>query len=278
LVPKEKTRARKALEKLIGRLAPQERIRPDFEEILAVRNPRSKEMITDQDWPSIWPVAASFRSSVVPLPVRMGYRRKPEKRIPFKTIPNFLHLTPAAIERHCKAIKKFCTQWPQEMSSSLVDEYLPLIISYSDFIHQGNSIRDNRCRIITVMFKLNKLITNERAREKFIRLIGNRYDGQTDSITIVTDRCFTRKQNRSYAEYLITALFHESLKVEPWEKLADRKDAIEVKFEGSAAEKHVIEIIHQITSKSKETEDSVREYGQEMRNLLGIPFLNHPGN
>lgn len=74
------------------------------------------------------------------------------------------------------------------MSSSLVDEYLPLIISYSDFIHQGNSIRDNRCRIITVMFKLNKLITNERAREKFIRLIGNRYDGQTDSITIVTDR------------------------------------------------------------------------------------------
>lgn len=70
-------------------------------------------MKTDQDWPSVWPAAATFKSSVVPLPVRMSYRRHVDKRPPFKTIgnlelmkiPNFLHLTPNHIKRHCQAIK-----------------------------------------------------------------------------------------------------------------------------------------------------------------------------
>lgn len=30
-------------------------------------------MAVDQDWPSVYPVAAPFKPSVVPLPVRMGY-------------------------------------------------------------------------------------------------------------------------------------------------------------------------------------------------------------
>jgi small subunit ribosomal protein S35 len=30
-------------------------------------------MSVDQDWPSVYPVAAPFKPSVVPLPVRMGY-------------------------------------------------------------------------------------------------------------------------------------------------------------------------------------------------------------
>lgn len=30
-------------------------------------------MAVDQDWPSVYPVAAPFKASVVPLPVRMGY-------------------------------------------------------------------------------------------------------------------------------------------------------------------------------------------------------------
>jgi small subunit ribosomal protein S35 len=71
-------------------------------------------MSEDQDWPSVWPAAASFRASVVPLAIRMGSRRKPENRPPFKTvgnlellkIPNFLHLTPEHIRRHCEAIKR----------------------------------------------------------------------------------------------------------------------------------------------------------------------------
>lgn len=70
-------------------------------------------MRTNQEWTDVWPAAASFKSSVVPLNIRMGYRNKPEKRAPFQTvgnlelvkIPNFLHLTPKHIELHCKAIK-----------------------------------------------------------------------------------------------------------------------------------------------------------------------------
>jgi small subunit ribosomal protein S35 len=30
-------------------------------------------MDTDQDWPSVYPTAAPFKPSAVPLPVRMGY-------------------------------------------------------------------------------------------------------------------------------------------------------------------------------------------------------------
>ena len=78
-------------------------------------------MPTDQDWPSVWPAAATYRSSVVPLPIRMGSRPNPEKRAPFKRvgnlellkIPNFLHLTPEHIKRHCEAIKSTIFSFPE---------------------------------------------------------------------------------------------------------------------------------------------------------------------
>jgi small subunit ribosomal protein S35 len=70
-------------------------------------------MSTSSDWSVAWPSAATFKSSVVPLPVRMGFRANPKKTPPFKTagnlellkIPNFLHLTPLHMEKHCQAIK-----------------------------------------------------------------------------------------------------------------------------------------------------------------------------
>jgi len=43
-----------------------------------------------------------------------------------------------------------------------------------------------------------------------IRLVGDRYDEETDMLTIVTDRCPTRKQNYDYGIYVLTALYHES--------------------------------------------------------------------
>lgn len=39
----------------------------------------------------------------------------------------------------------------------------------------------------------------------------------TDSVTLTADACPHRKQNVDYAEYLMTALFMESCKREPWE-------------------------------------------------------------
>ena len=65
------------------------------------------------------------------------------------------------------------------------------------------------------------------------QLVGDRYSEETDLITILADRfavfiddcnvhkylgrCPTRAQNRDYLGYLLTALYHESNKTEPWE-------------------------------------------------------------
>ena len=77
-------------------------------------------MLPDQDWPSVWPAARTFHPASVPLPLRQGVIQQkkllpPEKyaNTELMKIPNFLHLTPPAINRHCDAIKKFCTPWPK---------------------------------------------------------------------------------------------------------------------------------------------------------------------
>lgn len=43
-----------------------------------------------------------------------------------------------------------------------------------------------------------------------MRLLEQRYDVETDEVTITADRCPLRQQNYDYAMYLLTALFHES--------------------------------------------------------------------
>lgn len=65
---------------------------------------------------------------------------------------------------------------------------------------------------------------DKHAKDKFLRLVGDRYDPATDDVTIVTDRCPLRKQNYDYAQYLITALFHESWITEPWEDTKSEAD------------------------------------------------------
>lgn len=41
-------------------------------------------MPTDQDWTDVWPTAASFKASVVPLPLRMGWGGKDTSTPPAK--------------------------------------------------------------------------------------------------------------------------------------------------------------------------------------------------
>ena len=55
-------------------------------------------------------------------------------------------------------------------------------------------------------------------RDKFTRLVGDRIDEETGVVTLTADRCPYRGQNMDYAHYLLTALFHESWRVEEWEK------------------------------------------------------------
>uniref|UniRef100_A0A0N4ZJB0 MRP-S28 domain-containing protein n=1 Tax=Parastrongyloides trichosuri TaxID=131310 RepID=A0A0N4ZJB0_PARTI len=238
--PNRKLRAQTMLERMTGRGDEVKRIRYDLKERIKKRSPRSEEMDPNQDWSSVWPAAQSFKASVVPLPIRMGTRPDPARRPPpskfgnleLVKIPNFLHLTPGAVEKHCDAIKKFCTPFPKELKEdpSLVSKLLPLSIEYSDYIHQGPSLRDPRAKKIAYKVKVESLKLSPHGKEKLMRLVGNRYDTETDILTIETERCYTRKQNLDYGIYLLTVLRNEAEKVEAWENLKGPEDSMEAKF------------------------------------------------
>lgn len=94
--------------------------------------------------------------------------------------------------------------------------------------------------------KLSTLNLDAHAKDKFLRLVGDRYNPETDDLTIVTDRCPLRKQNYDYAQYLITALFHESWIKEPWEDTKTEAD---------------MEVYIWSRNKSKETSEAIINWG-----------------
>ena len=179
--------------------------------------PRTNQMPVDQDWPSVWPGPKTFHPASVPLPVRQGYPLK--NQAPFgkfanaelMKIPNFLHITPVAVRKHCEAIKQFCTEWPVGLETNeKCEKYFPLEVITSDYCYSSPTIREPLARIVNLRVKLSALTLDTHAKDKLLRLLGNRYDPDTDYITITTDRCPTRKQNMDYAQYLLTAVYHES--------------------------------------------------------------------
>lgn len=173
-------------------------------------------MAIDQDWGNVWPGPRTFHPAVVPLPIRQGFVDKgaPPGKIAnteLMKIPNFLHLTPPVIKRQCEALKKFCTPWPKGLETDeKCEKHFPVEVISSDYCHSSPTIRDPLARIVTVRFKLSNLELNPRAKDKFLRLIGEKYDEETDTVAIVTDRCPLKQQNYDYAMYLITACYHES--------------------------------------------------------------------
>ncbi|OQV12607.1 28S ribosomal protein S35, mitochondrial [Hypsibius exemplaris] len=228
-------------------LNPDRKERKRFEERKNVQHdllpPRAKRMHVDQQWTNVWPAAASFKATAVPLPVRMG--KNLNKKAPLDKygnaelmkIPNFLHLTPTHINIQCAAIKKFCTPWPKELATDAdCHRHFPVQIITSDYCHSGQSIRDSKARVVSFKVPLSDLNLDEHARDKFLRLIGNRYDPKTGVVTLISDRCPTRKQNYDYVCYLITALYFESQKVEPWEHEKTVADFEKYRWEGSPSQ------------------------------------------
>lgn len=65
---------------------------------------------------------------------------------------------------------------------------------------------------------------NYHATDKIRRLILDKYDEDTGILTITTDRCPLKSQNLDYALYLLTAVYHEAWKVEPWEAEKSEED------------------------------------------------------
>nr|AEE61470.1 unknown [Dendroctonus ponderosae] len=256
--------------------------------------PRTTQMAVDQDWGSVWPGPRSFHPASVPLPVRQGFTEKgapiPDKyaNAELMKIPNFLHLTPPVIKRQCEALKKFCTPWPAALDSAeKIQQHFPLEITSSDYCHSSPSIRDPMARIVTLRFKLSSLHLESRAKDKFLRLVGDKYVKDTDTVTIVTDRCPLRKQNLDYAMYLLTALYHESKKVEPWEELKSEADMETYIWENNASKQAVEKIFsvaaeqvpnieqysQAVTDYMNEGENdyTISKYGLSVRDLLNLP-------
>ncbi|CAL8074097.1 unnamed protein product [Orchesella dallaii] len=259
--------------------------------------PRYLKMSTDQDWPSVWPTAKTFHPASVPLPLHQGYvepgnRSPPNKfaNLELMKIPNFLHLTPPAIKRHCEAIKKFCTPWPEELKDEYVLESLfPIEVISNDYCHSSPSIRDPKGRIVTLRVKLSHLNLDEHAKDKFLRLVGERYDQNTDELTLVTDCCPLKKQNYDYAMYLLTAVYHESWNKESWEDDKSELDAAKYEWDGSRSQKVLEQLLeptalesnknlieqykNTVTSIHDEGENTklLSEYGNTVRQLLNLP-------
>lgn len=245
--------------------------------------PREKRMPITQDWKSVWPTARSFQPSSVPLPVFQGYRQKGSP--PYKyanaelmKIPNFLHLTPPAIKAHCAVLKQFCTKWPEGLETDEdCDTHFPVEVITSDYCHSSPTVRDERARIVTMKIKLSTLKFDYHARDKFIRLVGNHYDKKTDVVTFVADRCPMRKQNYDYLIYVLTALYHESLKTEPWESGKTEADMEKFFFEGSRNKAVAVKIVKQLKEAAGQEECSeedikesaeIENYGNALCSIL----------
>uniref|UniRef100_A0A1B6D709 Small ribosomal subunit protein mS35 mitochondrial conserved domain-containing protein n=1 Tax=Clastoptera arizonana TaxID=38151 RepID=A0A1B6D709_9HEMI len=242
--------------------------------------PRSLKMSTDQDWTNVWPGPRTFHPATVPLPVRQGYNKlgaSPSKygNAELMKIPNFLHLTPPAILKHCKALERFCTPWPLNLEDDAkCEENFPLETITSDYCHSSPVIRDPLARIVTIRLKLSSLQLNRHARDKFLRLVGDRYDDQTDLFTLVTDRCPLRQQNYDYAMYLLTALYHESWNIEHWESEKTLEDMEYYDWESNQSYKNVLKLLNgwvpnlEINNLPKTIKEIVDEYKDAIQILF----------
>mgnify|MGYP001207671631 CR=1 FL=1 len=97
-----------------------------------------------------------------------------------------------------------------------------------------------------------------------------RYDHETDLVTISTDRCPYRGQNLDYGKYLVTALYFEAWKTEPWEQ-KEYMDLEQYSFEKEEGAKgDYLKTLEELINKG-EDELSLREYKEASRKLLNLP-------
>lgn len=238
--------------------------------------PRSQQMPTDQDWGAVWPGPKSFVPSAVPLPLRQGYVSKKHHTPPSKyanaelmKIPNFLHLTPPVIRKQCEALKQFCTPWPKGLETpEKMKQHFPVDYISSDYCHALPTIRNPLSRIVTIQLKLDTLKLNKNARDKFLRLVGERYNPDNDVLTVVTDRCPLKKQNYDYAMYLLTALYHESNVTEPWEECKSEADMERYEFNRNQAKIASEAVLNWDIAEEQEKIETPLSYAESVEQLF----------
>ncbi|XP_021193655.3 small ribosomal subunit protein mS35 [Helicoverpa armigera] len=244
---------------------------------------RADRMAPNQNWGNVWPGPKTFHPSSVPLPLRQGYVPKgqapPGKKAnaELMKIPNFLHLTPPVIKSQCEAIKQYCTEWPSLLNSEeAIEKHYPVEIITSDYCHASPSIRNPLARIVTLRIKLSSLNLDKHSKDKFIRLVGDRYDKETDLVTITADRCPARAQNLDYVNYLLTACYHEAWNVEEWEKDKTEDDMEYYNWDNNASKKSLVnwhlrtknEFRTLTDEEYKSFDISVIEGGEEYKNAV----------
>jgi len=235
--------------------------------------PRSASMTPAQTWGNVWPATRTFHPATVPLPVRQGVTQTKRQVVPHKyanaelmKIPNFLHLTPPVISTHCSAISQFCTDWPKGLDTEEdIEKHFPITITTSDYLNSNSSIRDRRARIVQFRLNVDSLALDSHARDKMIRLVGDRFNQETGEITVTADRCPYRGQNEDYCKYLFTALFHESWTVEDWEVKEVEDKEVFITEEGEKRE-----ALEDLLN-SGEDELRILRYKEEVRKMLGLP-------
>lgn len=231
------------------------------------------------DWGSFYDAASSYNDRVIPLNIRMGRPRitrigdvppKAFGNIEVLKIPNFFHLTPPAIKKHCDALREYCTPWPKDIG------YRPVRVTTINHVFAGASIRFPEARFVKIQVHLKDLKLDDHAHRKFVLMVGDRYNPNTGELTLVVEKCPTRKQNKEYGFYLLSALYHEANKVESWESEAD---TVPTEFIDRAVEKVRKELYptyyRDVKSKSKHTFYRVINDKLVTFNEAGHPFLFH---
>ena len=174
---------------------------------------------------------------------------------------------------------QFCTEVPEGLKENDELEWnFPLTEVTTDYLNSSSSIRDHRARIVTVRFKLGCLGLDRRSRDKFLRLVEDRYDEETDEVRITSDRLPYRRQNREYCEYLIRVLYHEATKKEEWEESGYlESDASEYRIteqemagtgsteEGKAYLKSMTKVLNE-----GDSPENVQEYKDSVATMLSL--------
>uniref|UniRef100_A0A8C6PCS0 Mitochondrial ribosomal protein S35 n=1 Tax=Nothobranchius furzeri TaxID=105023 RepID=A0A8C6PCS0_NOTFU len=214
--------------------------------------PRTEKMPLDQDWTSVYPAATPFRANSVPLPVRMGYPVRggvpPEKKgnLELIKIPNFLHLTPAAIRKHCEALKPFCTEWPSALDSGdKCDELFPVKIESSDFVSAGPSVRNPAARVVHL--RVSDVIRPNIKYESFIDELPSTLGRAQSSVRLVT--------------------FSVVQKIETWEAEKTRADMEEYIWEDSPSQKNLLDTLLRAKVAGAGGGEEVREQLLERREV-----------
>lgn len=109
---------------------------------------------------------------------------------------------------------------------------------------------------------------DDRARDKFLRLVENRHDPDTDYVTIVVDRCPLRKQNFDYARYLLTALFYESFNVESWEALKSEADMEYYDWNNNISKEMIDGLLSRVVQSGDEPKPITDSYAASVEQLF----------